>query len=80
MNFELVTSSGSYGYWKCGLYSIHRFSYSYKDERQCTRDLVEQPGFWAYYDSKRILGKSNWQGFDTLQEAITACDNHAERN
>lgn len=79
MKFEIVTKDGSYGHWKCGLYSIHLFNYRYENERQCTGKMVEKDGFWAYHDSKRIIGQSNWQGFDTLQEAITACENHEER-
>lgn len=79
MKFELMTSDCSYKVWKCGLYSIHLFNYAYKDERQCCGNVVEKDGYWAYHDCKRITGQSNWRGFDTLQEAITACDNHVER-
>jgi hypothetical protein len=73
MKFELVESDRSYKVWKCGLYHIHLFNYVFDGSFNAVK---EKDGYWAYYDSKRIIGGNMYQGFDNLQDAIKACENH----
>lgn len=76
MIFDKVESDYTNNVWKSGLYSIHLFNYTY-DGRAC--DTLKKEGFWAYYDGTKIEGNNRYGSFSVLEQAIIACNNHAER-
>ena len=72
MKFQKVDSDSCYMVWKSGLYSIHLFHYTYGGGWEKT----QKDGYWAYHDGKRINGSIVYSCFDTLQEAIDACEKY----